>query len=170
MGIMGLFPEIPIIPAFPEIPENSPKKAKPFNNTHLRKLHNPISWEKGSDTTPLSPTTLFLVRRGQTQRPLAPQPYFLSEGSDTTPLSTTTLFLGRRGQICSIAKEDPLGIVHLVQPEGSYFWDGTKMCPLSQEISYTLNSRKPYKSNNHSDMPCSPDRTVDSDPYHEYHP
>ena len=49
MGIMGLFPEIPIIPAFPEIPENSPKKAKPFNNTNLPKPHNPISWEKGSD-------------------------------------------------------------------------------------------------------------------------
>ena len=44
MGIMGLFPEIPIIPAFPEIPENSPKKAKPFNNTNLPKPHNPISW------------------------------------------------------------------------------------------------------------------------------
>ena len=29
-----------------------------------------------------------------------------------------------------IAKEDPLGIVHKVQPEGSYFWDGTKMLPL----------------------------------------
>ncbi len=44
------------------------------------------------------------------------------------------LFLGRSGQICSIAKEDPLGIVQVVQPEGSYFGDGTKMCPLSQEI------------------------------------
>ena len=41
-----------------------------------------------------------------------------------------TQFLVRRGQICSIAKEDPLGIVHIVQPEGSYFWDGTKMLPL----------------------------------------
>ena len=29
-----------------------------------------------------------------------------------------------------IAKEDPLGIVHEVQPEGSYFWDGAKMLPL----------------------------------------
>ena len=46
---MGLFPEIPIIPAFPEIPENSPKKATPFNNTHLPKPHNRISWEKGLD-------------------------------------------------------------------------------------------------------------------------
>ena len=51
MGIMGLFPEIPIIPAFPEIPENSPQKAEPFNNTHLPKPHNPISWEKAADTT-----------------------------------------------------------------------------------------------------------------------
>ena len=45
-GIMGLFPEIPIIPAFPEIPENSPKKAKPFNNINLPKHHNPISCQK----------------------------------------------------------------------------------------------------------------------------
>ena len=50
MGIMGLFPEIPIIPAFPEIPiipafpeipENSPKKAKPFNNTNLPQAPQP---------------------------------------------------------------------------------------------------------------------------------
>ena len=60
------------------------------------------------------------------------------KGLDATLISTTTQFLVRRGQICSIAKEDPLGIVHLVQPEGSYFWDGTKMCPLSQEIYLKL--------------------------------
>ena len=47
-------------------------------------------------------------------------------------------FLVRRGQICSIAKEDPHGIVHEVQPVGSYFWDGTKMCPLSQEILFVV--------------------------------
>ena len=94
----------------------------------------------------------------------------LIETHNTNLPKSTTEFLVRRGQICSIAKEDPLGIVHLVQPEGSYFWDGTKMCPLSQEISYTLNNHTPYKSNNHSDMPYSPDRTVDSDPYREYHP
>ena len=48
-----------------------------------------------------------------------------------TPFNNTNLskqhyrFVVRRGQIWSIAKEDPLGIVHLVQPEGSYFlgWD-----------------------------------------------
>ena len=57
-----------------------------------------------------------------------------SELINQTFPSTTTQFLVRSGQICSIAKEDPLGIVHIVQPEGSYFWDGTKMCPLSQEI------------------------------------
>ena len=51
MGIMGLFPEIPIIPAFPEIPENSPKKAKLFNNINLPKHHNRISCQKGSDAT-----------------------------------------------------------------------------------------------------------------------
>ena len=54
---MGLFPEIPIIPAFPEIliipacpeiPENSPKKAKPFNNINLPKPHYRISCEKRS--------------------------------------------------------------------------------------------------------------------------
>ena len=38
---MGLSPEIPIIPAFPEIPENSPKKAKPFNNTNLPQAPQP---------------------------------------------------------------------------------------------------------------------------------
>ena len=59
-GIMGLFPEIPIIPAFHEIPENSPKKAKPFNKTHLPKRE-----------------TQFLVRRLQMQRSLAPLPQFL---------------------------------------------------------------------------------------------
>ena len=48
--------------------------------------------------------------------------------------STTTQFLVRRGQICSIAKEDPLGIVHLVQPEGSYYLGWDKDVPLSQEI------------------------------------
>ena len=42
--------------------------------------------------------------------------------------------------------------------------------PLSQEISCTLNNHTPYKSNNHSDMPYSPDRTVDNDPYREYRP
>ena len=36
---------------FPEIPENSPKKAKPFNDTHLPKHHNPISCQKGLDAT-----------------------------------------------------------------------------------------------------------------------
>ena len=44
--------------------------------------------------------------------------------------SLTTQFLGRRGQICSIAKEDPLGIVHVVQPEGSYFLGWDKDVPL----------------------------------------
>ena len=56
-GIMGLFPEIPIIPAFPEIPENSPKKAKPFNKTHLPKRTTPISYQKRSDATLISTTT-----------------------------------------------------------------------------------------------------------------
>ena len=42
MGIMGLFPKIPIIPVFPEIPENSPKKAKPFNNTNLISTTTPF--------------------------------------------------------------------------------------------------------------------------------
>ncbi|MBO7313896.1 MAG: hypothetical protein J6U48_06685, partial [Alistipes sp.] len=46
----------------------------------------------------------------------------------TTPRNSqdsTTQFLVRRGQICSIAKEDPHGIVQEVQPGGSYFlgWD-----------------------------------------------
>ncbi len=50
------------------------------------------------------------------------------------------LYLGRRGQICSIAKEDPLGIVHVVQPEGSYFWDGTKMYPLSHHKKERQNN------------------------------
>ena len=27
----------------------------------------------------------------------------------------------------SIANEDPLGIVQIVQPEGSYIWDGSKI-------------------------------------------
>ena len=47
MGIMGLFPEIPIIPAFPEIPENSPKKAKPFNNTNLISTTPPLLSSEG---------------------------------------------------------------------------------------------------------------------------
>ena len=34
---------------------------------------------------------------------------------------TRNKFVVRRGQIWLIAKEDPLGIAHLVQPEGSYF-------------------------------------------------
>ena len=40
--------------------------------------------------------------------------------------SLFSLFLVRGCQICSITKEDPLGIVHLVQPEGSYFWGWDK--------------------------------------------
>ena len=48
-------------------------------------------------------------------------------------------FLILEEKICSIANEDPLGIVQIVQPEGSYFWDGTKM---------------PYKIENYS-MPNS---------------
>ena len=56
MGIMGLFPEIPIIPAFPEIPiipafpeipENSPKKAQPFNDTHLPQARDPNFLSEG---------------------------------------------------------------------------------------------------------------------------
>jgi hypothetical protein len=36
-------------------------------------------------------------------------------------------FLILEAPICSIANEDPLGIVQEVQPEGSYIWDRTKM-------------------------------------------
>ena len=53
-------------------------------------------------------------------------------------------FLVRRGQICSIAKEDPRGIVQEVQPVGSYFWDGTKMLPL-----ITRNLLAGHNSQNH---------------------
>ena len=67
--------------------------------------------------------------------PQAPQPQFLGRRLHMLLLiRSTTQFLVRRGQICSIAKEDPHGIVQIVQPVGSYFWDRTKMCPLSQEI------------------------------------
>ena len=37
-----------------------------------------------------------------------------------------------------IAKEDPLGIVQEVQPEGSYFWGCAADAPLSQEIHEEL--------------------------------
>ena len=49
---------------------------------------------------------------------------FLLAAADV-PLIAGNKFLGRSHQMWCIAKEDPLGIVQVVQPEGSYFlrWD-----------------------------------------------
>ena len=33
-----------------------------------------------------------------------------------------------------IAKEDPLEIVHEVQPEGSYLWDGSQMATYLEKL------------------------------------
>ena len=72
-----------------------------------------------------------------------------------------------------------LGLDKEIAPDGTYLAyfpfgamiERSRMTPYHKKLlSCTLNSRKPYKSNNHSDMPCSPDHTVDSDPYLVYHP
>ena len=53
---------------------------------------------------------------------------------DSTYLSA--LFLVRVVQMCCIAKEDPHGIVQLVQPVGSYFLGCDADAPLSQEMIF----------------------------------
>ena len=39
-----------------------------------------------------------------------------------------------------IANEDPLGIVHSVQPEGSYVWDGPQMTPYLKKEKISCQS------------------------------
>ena len=58
----------------------------------------------------------------------------LTEVSQMTAYLEKLKFLVRRGQMWYIAKEDPLGIVQVVQPEGSCFLGCAADDPLSQEI------------------------------------
>ena len=44
------------------------------------------------------------------------------------------LFLIRSREMWYIAKEDPLGIVQVVQPEGSYFWDVPQIAAYSKKL------------------------------------
>ena len=44
------------------------------------------------------------------------------------------LFLIRSREMWHIANEDPLGIVQVVQPEGSYFWDAPQIAAYSKKL------------------------------------
>ena len=81
-------------------------------------------------------------------------------------------FLVRSREMWYIAKEDPHGIVHISTARGVLlFGDVPQIAAYHKKLfSCTLNTHTPYKSNNHSGTPYSPDHTEDSDPYREYHP